>query len=186
MASLSVLLLYGASLGFVFMKPLLPRRKGERGIQGFLDQWSIALAREPRIGAVSFLALMTFPLAGGLFVYHVYLIWAGTTTNETAKWSDLREDMVDGIVWKSHRLHDADDHTGENDRKGRPQWPVSSDQIIVKTIDGAPPDDNDSVIGTRGDNVVQENVWKRCWSLGQVDNIYDLGFWDNLLEVLTV
>ena len=37
-------------------------------------------------------------LAGGFGVYHVYLVWAGSTTNEQGKWGDWKEDVLDGLV----------------------------------------------------------------------------------------
>ena len=50
-------------------------------------------------------------------------------------------------------------------------WPVvDSDQIVVRTNDGKPP---------KG----QEGLWRRIWSLAEVENIYDLGGWDNFMDV---
>lgn len=149
-----------------------------------INRWSVAITREPRIGAVGLLSLTTAPLAGGLFVYHVYLVWAGTTTNETAKWSDLRENMADGLVWKGIRSRSRGDRASQ-DIEPPTQWPVSSDQILIETDDGNPPhfaEDTEPA----GEDGVKSASWERCWRLADVDNLYDLGFWDNLLEVLTV
>ena len=48
---------------------------------------------------VGMLAASTFLLPLGLLAYHCYLIWAGMTTNESQKWADWRDDMVDGVVF---------------------------------------------------------------------------------------
>ena len=34
-------------------------------------------------------------------MYHGYLIWAGMTTNESSKWSDFKEDVGDGYVYRA-------------------------------------------------------------------------------------
>ena len=59
----------------------------------------------------------------------------------------------------------------KDDNENQVAWPISSDQVRVRTRDGKPP---------RG----QEALWSQVWSLGQVDNIYDLGGLENLLDVL--
>ncbi|KAI2478336.1 Palmitoyltransferase [Pyrenophora tritici-repentis] len=48
---------------------------------------------------------MASPLA--LFGYHIYLIWAGMTTNESGKWSDWSDDMVEGVVFLGQRREDT-------------------------------------------------------------------------------
>lgn len=142
------------------------------------------------IAGVGLLAATTAPLPLGLLAYHIYLVWAGMTTNETSKWADWRDDMADGIVFKAKRSVIVEDdakraQNGAVNGTLRPDrhlaaaiveepaidWPVESDQIVVKTTDGRPPNG-------------RENMYERIWSLEQVDNIYDLGFWDNLLYVL--
>lgn len=158
------------------------------------------------IAGVGLLAASTASLPLGLLGYHLYLIWAGMTTNESQKWADWRDDMADGYVFRAsraalldyqqqhrqvHRIPSGD----ATDGNGRPSahgndllqdlgilgldgeliaevdWPVRSDQVVVRTDDGKPP---------RG----QEGLWMRVWQLGEVDNIYDLGGWDNYMDVL--
>lgn len=147
------------------------------------------------IAGVGMLAAATACLPFGLFAYHCYLIWAGMTTNESQKWSDWRLDMQDGIVFKTSRealsSHNRSKISSEQVKStGRDDppnpaligltsdgnepyvsWPVSSDQIIVSTTDGKPPQG-------------QEALWTRIWELSDVDNIYDMGGWDNLMEIL--
>ncbi|KAI9665994.1 MAG: hypothetical protein M1821_003929 [Bathelium mastoideum] len=154
------------------------------------------------ITGVGMLAFLTAPLPLVFLLYHIHLIWTGMTTNETVKWSDWRDDMADGVVFKAKRsevlstkalqsLHPTADTslrnengTGEslsngNSQGGNPKeiyvdWPVHSDQFLVRTASGRPPAGAQS----------QTDIWMRCWRLNDVANIYDLGFWDNLRDVL--
>ncbi|KAJ5328009.1 Zinc finger DHHC-type palmitoyltransferase [Penicillium brevicompactum] len=127
------------------------------------------------------------PLAISFLAYHTYLIWAGTTTNESSKWTDWKEDVEDGLVFKTKRSlifenplpMDSHDQT----------WPVHTDQILVTDED--PPTEgcllmsNSNCIAHRpGSDVPPDPRWKRLRSMKDVDNIYDLGFWDNLRDVV--
>lgn len=150
------------------------------------------------IAGVGMLASSTAFLPLGLFAYHCYLIWAGMTTNESQKWADWRDDMADGLVFvssrraiRSHTMKQEDAlNSGNADPAAKADfklgtdlgllagaeddpdviWPVDSDQIVVRTNDGKPP---------KG----QEGLWRRIWSLAEVENIYDLGGWDNFVDV---
>lgn len=150
------------------------------------------------IAGVGMLAASTAFLPLGLFAYHCYLIWAGMTTNESQKWADWRDDMADGLVFISSRAAirahckkqleaqasgnrdiavraDANLGTALGLMAGAEddpdvEWPVDSDQIVVRTNDGKPP---------KG----QEALWRRIWGLAEVENIYDLGGWDNFRDV---
>ncbi|KAH9820450.1 Palmitoyltransferase SWF1 [Teratosphaeria destructans] len=159
------------------------------------------------IAGVGMLAASTAALPLGLLGYHCYLIWAGMTTNESQKWADWRDDMYDGMVFKGsrralathNRFREYGNHVapsprqnGHGDTCKHPRnpaldfgvdrtrseeedecmvpWPTASDQVIVRTNDGKPP-------------YGQEALWSRIWGLERVDNIYDLGGWDNFMEV---
>lgn len=139
---------------------------------------------------VGLLALLTWPLPLGLLAYHVYLIWAGMTTNESSKWADWRDDMADGVVFLGKRREDSmaahaaavksgdDLTTGEEPNT---TWPLESRHILVRTHDGQVP----KTLPPRVQRVAEEDSFERVWSLAKVENVYDLGFWDNLVEVLT-
>ena len=136
------------------------------------------------------LAFMTAPLAWGLFLYHVYLIWAGMTTNESHKWADWRDDIGDGIVFKGRRS------TGAGARSTNPEtdpdvaWPLENDQILVRREHGWPPNSeaNEQSAGVSSasniDPLIDENGWVTVMKLEEVHNIYDLGFWDNFSDIL--
>jgi len=124
-------------------------------------------------------------LAIGLLSYHIYLIWAGTTTNETQKWGDLKLDMADGVVWKGQKSvvykNGSLSSLGTEDEPPI-LWPVSSNQVIVRTVDGRAP-----VFGSsRQNDAASNNDWTRCWTLSEVENVYDLGFLDNLRDALNL
>jgi hypothetical protein len=134
---------------------------------------------------VGLLACMTWPLPLGLLAYHLYLIWAGTTTNETSKWEDWKEDMTDGYVFAADlkipdrqtngSAHGVDDRRGENCSR----WPHEAKQFLVRTNDGKRP----RLVGEVIKEQVVEDSWRQIWHLRDVVNIYDLGFWGNLKEV---
>ncbi|KAI4765093.1 zf-DHHC-domain-containing protein [Aureobasidium sp. EXF-3400] len=143
------------------------------------------------VAGVGLLAITTMPLPFALFGYHLYLIWAGMTTNESAKWADWRDDMTDGVAWigkrsvveahnkerKARQLRNRNRMGGQVEDSEEPEeeyvpWPKHSDQILVSTTDGKAP-------------TGQEQLWERCTSLDMVDNIYDLGFWHNFVAVMT-
>jgi palmitoyltransferase len=141
-----------------------------------------------RRAGVGLLATMTWPLPLGLLAYHLYLVWAGVTTNETSKWEDWKEDMYDGYVFAAElKQPNRQVNSSANELKDRydsrdlgPRWPHKPRQFLVRTSDGKPPRFVADVIKEQ----VVEDSWRQIWHLGDVDNIYDLGFWGNLKEVL--
>lgn len=162
-----------------------------------------------RASGVGLLALLTWPLPLGLLTYHIYLIWAGMTTNESAKWADWSEAMADGVVFLGHRREDTMQHhrhaaeprtqhhnsmhsspskppvltspnTPPQDEEPPTSWPLESNHILVRTRDAQPP----KQLPPRLKAVAKENAFERIWNLAAVENVYDLGFLDNLREVL--
>lgn len=137
------------------------------------------------VTGVGLLATFTAPLPLGLLAYHIYLIWAGTTTNESGKWSDWRDDMYDGRAWmasmKSQKSGGPEPGNNSIYRDRGSTWPTRSQYCIVTTRDGQMP--TPPWPGYL-ENVIDTESWRRVWRLGQVENIYDLGFLDNLVEVL--
>ncbi|GAD97566.1 DHHC zinc finger membrane protein [Paecilomyces variotii No. 5] len=161
------------------------------GWSAFFNLWASVILGEIRIGAIFLLALMTAPLAVGFFLYHVYLIWAGMTTNENAKWEYWRDDIEDGLVFKAKRSEIYGEHGPENESPApRTFWPAHSDQLLAIT-DGEPPKVG-HMLSSRSNSVIQpdeptapiDSRWIRISSLADVENIYDLGFWGNLQDVL--
>lgn len=204
MASLGTLLSYGVYLAYALQTETLQADTIRRS-DGFKSRahwttgktwsqvgysWVWAFAKDVRIGGVGMLAFFTAPLAWGLFCYHVYLIWAGMTTNETSKWADWRDDITDYLVFRSERATAREDAT-QRDPNVEPfvDWPISSTQQLVSSDNGRAPEDAATSTGAYAGpyprNQTTENPrWMRVQSLNEIDNLYDLGFWDNLMDVL--
>jgi len=142
-------------------------------LKDYLVAWSWGIQDHVGMGAVTMLALLTTPLVWGLLAYHAWLIYCGTTTNESMKWSDWQADMDDGVVFR--RKLRADRTKDPRVEAVWTRWPVEAEQIIVRTDDGKPPHSKVSLPG--------EGDWEPVWRLRDVENLYDLGLWDNLLDV---
>lgn len=197
--SLAILLTYGGYIAHIILtdhlqKEVLKLDQNESIKQSwssglswerYVDLWLWAISKDIRIGGVGMLATLTAPLAWGMLLYHAYLIWAGMTTNESSKWADLKEDIADGFVFQSYRR--SEDTNGPS--TGTPlgpivKWPKSNDQWLVRCDDGKSPDDEVEVY----DNTILTRPmprWKRLRSLSEVHNLYDLGFWGNLADIIS-
>ena len=203
--SLSVLEFYGAFLSWNILRPYLHTPAGPSFFtSAHFRHMGDAAVRAVNAGGLSIagvgmLAVSTAFLPLGLFAYHCYLIWAGMTTNESQKWADWRDDMADGLVFissraaiRAHTMKRREAQASNVDTTGAAadvklgadlgllagaeddpdiDWPVDSDQIVVRTNNGRPP---------KG----QEDLWRRIWSLDEVENVYDLGGWDNFVDVV--
>ncbi|KAL6902722.1 DHHC palmitoyltransferase domain-containing protein [Trichoderma evansii] len=135
--------------------------------------WGVGLHGDIRVGASTLLAILISPLIWGLTIYTIFLIYCGTTTNESMKWTDLKEDMRDGYAFRRplapNRL------LSKQWEPPSPRWPSSPECIIMTTLDGQPPNIEKKFPG--------EGQWEHVWDLKDVENIYDLGFWHNMGDV---
>ncbi|KAK2766455.1 palmitoyltransferase swf1 [Colletotrichum kahawae] len=179
LATTALLTSYGGFLGFSLLSKhiateyptwaLWPPKGME--IKDYLLIWNWALQDSVGMGAVTLLAAMISPLVWGLFAYNVWLIYSGTTTNESLKWSDWKAEMDDGCAFKRKLQPNR-----VKDRRYEPErtrWPLESQQVLARTDDGMPPPSN----------VSTQSEWERVWKLADVENLYDLGFWDNVADV---
>ncbi|GJD00858.1 palmitoyltransferase [Colletotrichum higginsianum] len=55
----------------------------------------------------------------------------------------------------------------------RTRWPLDAQQVLARTDDGMPPPDHGP----------GEGEWERVWNLKDVENLYDLGLWDNMADI---
>jgi len=167
---------YGGGMGWA----MLPwNANGGQGMElrDWLIGWGYGIQGSGyvRLGGVTMLSLLTSPLVWGLLVYHIYLIYCGTTTNESMKWSDWQADMDDGCVFK----RSLDPVGRVKDLSVEPEWtrwPVEPVQVMLRTNDGRPPRSASFELPGVGE-------WEQVWKLRDVENLYDIGFWDNLVDV---
>ncbi|MCJ1406281.1 palmitoyltransferase swf1, partial [Ptychographa xylographoides] len=144
-----------------------------------LDMWAWAFTQDVRIAAVGMLALFTAPLAWGLFLYHFYLAWAGMTTNESFKWDEWKEDIADGYVFRVGPASPGLEAVQDVELQPRVLWPKSSTQQLVNKLQTPHWSlENDLDLQRRGAVRVQ--------SLQDIDNIYDLGFLNNIKDILGI
>lgn len=182
--STAALTSYGAGVGLSLVGESVRRRRPawslwkpatSFGWGDWLLLFTMGVQDDVGIGSVTLLMIMTSPLVWGLLGYHVYLIYCGTTTNESMKWQDWQMEMDDGCAFKRalppRRRKDL--------RFEAPwtRWPVEPVQVMVRTENGRPP------AATSGPG---EGDWERVWKLRDVENLYDLGFWDNLVDVFVL
>lgn len=191
LGSLGILLDYGAYTAYMLLTDMLQADATQssqstsswsagKNWSGYLESWAWAFAQDFRVGGVGLLAAMTAPLAWGLFWYHIYLIWAGMTTNETSKWSDWRDDIADGMVFKTEKTV-----PGLKDPNIEPalDWPISRMLKLTKCNPGNTPDDIFNERSRHSDSGAKSK-WKQVQSLDELQNLYDLGLWDNLADIV--
>ncbi len=201
LASLGVMLSYGTYLAYILMTETLQadmlheihgadpnvRWSAGKTWSAIFQSWGWAFAHDVCIGSTGMLAAMTAPLASGLFLYHVYLVWAGMTTNESSKWADWRDEIADGLVFRTERsLDNIQRFPGIEPLLN---WPIASTQQLVSTQDGQPPAVRRTGLAAQtapsSTNALSNGPrWKRVKSLQEVNNVYDLGVWDNFLDIL--
>ena len=191
-ASLGIVMNYGTYLAYIVTQNMIISEVSRQtGINIPHSSWSAdktwsefgefylwAFAQDVRIGTVGALAFMTAPLAWTLFFYHVYLVWAGTTTNETSKWADWRDDIADGIVFtmESSKKQEARD----TEIEPFVDWPISSTQRLVRNEDYDP---HRPWMNGHDEQSIRDGSLRRVKGMDEIQNIYDLGFWENLQDM---
>ncbi|KAF1976925.1 palmitoyltransferase swf1 [Bimuria novae-zelandiae CBS 107.79] len=180
---------------------------GEKKLHYFLTYVSIYIDEGGVSAAgVGLLALLTWPLPLGLLGYQLYLVYAGMTTNESSKWADWVDEIAEGSVFLGKRkpetmrdyrpkgvgpgdtAHSSSPsnpiptppETPPEDEEPPTTWPAESRHILVRTTNGQAP----TSLPPRIKAVADKDSFERTWDLADVENVYDLGFWDNLLEIL--
>ncbi|KIV90591.1 hypothetical protein PV10_07877 [Exophiala mesophila] len=159
----------------------------------WLQCWGWAIGVEWKIGAVMLLSAMSFPLATAFLVYHLYLVWAGMTTNESAKWAEWKEDVEDDLVWRAEivRLRETYPRLPEDVEPSQTEgrWPahLTARWWMVRTRDGTQPKHKTPGSQAPDDGDPCDEVderWEKVESIKEVDNLYDQGFWVNLVDHL--
>lgn len=141
-------------------------------------------------------------------IYHLYLIWAGTTTSETFKWADWAADIRSGEIYiataqtplylaKPPQPLPLPPPTGSGSGSGSEDGAFRLDpdgfaqqQLRSMTEPEVPwPRRARQVLArvpTGGDpgRLPGGLSWKRCEGLAEVENLYDLGGGENLRMVV--
>jgi hypothetical protein len=194
--SISILLLYGATLGYgllgrtlqeYFVPPRLTlgsvtskRWSTGKTWMEYFNLMLLAISWEWQIGAVTLLMIFSFPLSTGFLIYHIYLIWAGMTTNESAKWADWRDDVADGFVFRAKVVDLREDYPRySSDLEPEVKhWPGGEGEWwIIRTRGGVWPT---RLVQGRHEEDLR---WERVHNLSEVENIYDLGFWNSMRDI---
>lgn len=156
----------------------------------YLQVWGLAVADDLRIGSVFMLATLTAPLPLGMFVYHVYLIWAGATTSESSRWADIRDDVADGALYAARKSQIFGSQAAKNSIADPfIAWPLETDHVLM--FSEGPPKighklcfDSRTVIQPHNSDAIIDDRWKRVDNISAITNIYDLGFWPNVREAI--
>ncbi|KAF3184544.1 palmitoyltransferase swf1 [Orbilia oligospora] len=120
-------------------------------------------------------SIMIHQLVSLTFVLVSYLLWAGTTTNETFKWSDWKEDIAADEVWMA-RDPARNPFTGRWPSSGplnAYNWPVQTDKLVYRIVNPEEMEYLDKHL-----------VWNKVESIHELENIYDVGFWKTLESVV--
>lgn len=181
LVSTAFLATYGAVVGVFIMTSQMKARyplwaiwpPKELDWGQYLLVWSYGLQQSIPLGAITLLTGMLAPMVWGLLAYTLFLVYCGTTTNETAKWSDWKYEMDDGYAFKRRMSPRRQKFTIIEPAITR--WPVETEQILTRSEDGRPPPDDAPLPG--------EGSWQRVWNLKDVVNMYDLGFKDNMRDI---
>jgi len=179
LGSTSILTLAGAYLGGDFLLAMIKSRYPNftalnTGLSWseYLSFWQWALSEKPGVTGVALLCVCTSPLVLGLFLFNIYQIWAGITTNESGKWQDIKFEMKNGNVYSRPLSRDR-----HRDAKMEPvdlRWPREAKHIVVYQENGTP-----SESGLPG-----YGHWTQLWTMDSLDNVYDIGFWRNLGDII--
>lgn len=92
-----------------------------------------------------------------------------------------------GIVFKSRKPRTmSPDRELDVEEETQIPWPASTQQVIEVYEDGQVPES-----GSRrpfdkldGEGRERSDQWMQVEGLHQIENLYDLGFWDNLRDIL--
>jgi palmitoyltransferase len=124
------------------------------------------------MGAVTLLTFLVSPMVWAFFLYTIWMLYRGMTTNESLKWAEWRDEIGYGTAWRRA----LPEPRAKNPRlEGTvSRWPADARHILITTETGQPP---------QNPNLPGVGPWERVTSAGSLHNIYDVGFWNNLVDV---
>lgn len=114
--------------------------------------------------------MLSSVLIVALAAYTLYQVWAGVTTNESAKWDNTSSDIDDGSLY----MRPLDEHRPRDPTvEPRARWPVQP-KVISLSCETKPPSNAKSLKGQG------HGEWVQVESLHDLENVYDVGFWRNI------
>ncbi|KAK6537287.1 palmitoyltransferase swf1 [Orbilia ellipsospora] len=181
--STNLILAYGFYLSFFMIRQIvkdtLPAGTNFSDLTwgAYANEFFLCLVLDVWLGIVCLLCLMTGLMSVGFTSYHFYLLWAGTTTNETFKWTDWKEDIAAGEVWMA-RDPTRNPFTGRwSAHTPGPlnalNWPVQNDKVVYRIVSQEEMEYLDKHL-----------VWTRVEDFSELDNVYDIGFKKTLEGVI--
>lgn len=181
LAATAIMCAYGGLQGVNLLAGLLradfsgwsPWWPGREGWTMWLSIWGFGIQSNVALGAATLMSGLSAPLVFGLLAYTSYLVYAGTTTNESLKWTLFKEDMDDGFAFRRALPARRDRDFATEPICSR--WPVEPVAVLFATDDGNPPSSECNLAGA--------GSWDRPQHLKEVENLYDLGLWDNFADV---
>ncbi|KAG0185366.1 palmitoyltransferase swf1 [Apophysomyces sp. BC1034] len=165
--TLTQLCTYGAYLCFQVYRGLIiewgldkafvyDHRTGTQSPITFRKAMLYILHRDRIIGAIGILAIVVAVVVFIFTVYQLYLAGRGITTNEAFKWDVIEEDIQRGLLWQ----HEEEplEKPCQSARKRTSSKAAKDASSITKKA-------------------------RQVTSLEELDNIYDAGFFRNLLDI---
>ena len=95
------------------------------------------------------------------------------TTNESSKWAEWKDDVSGGYVYRDQGYTGCGEPAADTNVDLAVDWPIPRRQRLI----------NLAHEGVEMHFDLQQPRWRKVKGLDEVDNIYDLGFLDNLKEV---
>jgi hypothetical protein len=134
------------------------------------------------VAGMGLLAALMAPLFARSLAEHISLIRAGRTMYESNKWADWEIDIREGLAFVGRLTEYQDGDVGMRTlRRGQQySWPTRSTQFLTRTLDGSLPRQLPPEIK----ELVVEDSWQKCSEPANIKNIYNLGFWNNFMEIL--
>ena len=97
------------------------------------------------------------------------------TTNESMKWSEWKDDIAEGLVFRNLETGTENAVMGLGHGGQKANWPLSTKQRLINRA-----------LEDVEEQELHQPPWARVQSLDEVENIYDLGFIGNLKDVLKI
>jgi hypothetical protein len=172
--STAILTFSGAYLGIDYVRNLVQSRYPGYSLYNSHLSWrenllflQWAASAKPKPCGVTLLCIFTTPLVIGLTGFEFYMIWAGATTNESGKWSDMQLDVNDGHVYMKPLAMNRKINSAEQPKNCK--WPAKATYQALHVSDMQ--------------NITDQREWQKIPAKFDFDNIYDIGFLRNLGDV---